>query len=671
MAVAFRSMAAFDTNAELTGSFDFTVGKPSGTANDDLMLAFIQTQGNVNIDAAPAGWTSLHNVVTTTTTNSGCRLACYWKKAASEGSNYTWSLNGSAIVAAVILSYTGVHLTTPINASNATSEDTDDTGVDAPSVTTDDANCMLVTAHACNPQLQAATVMSFTGYASADFERYDSSQTWDGTTLRTGLAVYEDLLVATGPTGIKTATAANDGKNCGVAVALKPVAGGGGGGAAQAIVIGGGEGAINQCMYGWHDTNLTDATEVEAALGKGFAVFRAFQDTRLGLPSGSHKAYAEAGRLLIWSVKADDWGDVASGAQDAWINSVGSTLQSWSVPRVIFVFYHEPGGNVNGTTRTAAKYNAAWQRISDKWHASGYLQRDGGSGKILLGYTEIKHGNAWPLEDDPLWTHSSGTLPAVIDLLTHDDYNEIHSTNGVVSNQLFGHSNINSVAGDVGECWYAMLQICEAVQKPLIIAEFGSVPGEDNAVHDDAGFSTDLKNALISMGYEGNRDGWFDQAADFIKGEALARKWLRGFCYYHSRGWVFLSDNGTAAHPTGEDGINSGGPAGGVDGRLGWIRSFVNDPYFTATQFNPMTGAVVGGQGGGIASSAAFGVPSLALGSGTQAIQVAGIASSAQFGVPTLGLQPIPRSPTQVTVNDPGTRTVEVVDNGTRTVEVL
>lgn len=86
--------------------------KPTGTVDDDLMIAFIQA-GNVTI-SAPAGWTQL-NIKQSATTNLTSTV--FYRKAASEGANYTFtdSSGDTTPLQGAIATFRGQDLSAPMN----------------------------------------------------------------------------------------------------------------------------------------------------------------------------------------------------------------------------------------------------------------------------------------------------------------------------------------------------------------------------------------------------------------------------------------------------------------------------------------------------------------------------------------------------------------------------
>lgn len=229
MAIGFVGVASKSTNAETSTPHDIVINRPSGVAQDDLMLACIQTQGNITgLDAIPTGWTSVlggtAGVSTPTTSNAGNQMHLYRKKAAAaESTSYTFSQTGSGVYSAVIVAYSGVSTSTGVIASASTTSDTTtDTTVNCPALnnpTTSD-DCGVVKFASVNPSCVACTV-TFSTVANY-IERFDSGLSDDGTTLRASLAVIDRLTgISTGTEGATDVTVSEDGRNVGFSVMLK------------------------------------------------------------------------------------------------------------------------------------------------------------------------------------------------------------------------------------------------------------------------------------------------------------------------------------------------------------------------------------------------------------------------------------------------------------------
>lgn len=109
MAITFVAEAHNTTN--YTSST--VVTKPTGTVDNDVLIAVV---GGV-MSGTPSGWTALMNVATGTG-GSLDHVYVYYKVAASEGANYTFSNSAAQLGAVSIVAYRGVDNTTPIDLTN-------------------------------------------------------------------------------------------------------------------------------------------------------------------------------------------------------------------------------------------------------------------------------------------------------------------------------------------------------------------------------------------------------------------------------------------------------------------------------------------------------------------------------------------------------------------------
>lgn len=141
MAIAFRS----GSTAELTTSYPATIDKPSGVVNDDIMLwsVAVLDDGGAAAITNPSGWT----LVGTWNPAGYLMGRLYWKRAASEGANYSVTCSGSGTVYGlnVIGAFSGCLTSgSPIDVYSNTAYDTSNTTVRCGSVTTTVTDAMLV-----------------------------------------------------------------------------------------------------------------------------------------------------------------------------------------------------------------------------------------------------------------------------------------------------------------------------------------------------------------------------------------------------------------------------------------------------------------------------------------------------------------------------------------------
>lgn len=100
MAVTFRAAA---TMAGASAAA-FTCNKPTGTVDNDFMIAEFLTEPSKTV-SAPAGWSLLESTQVASSPN--VKHLVYYKKAASEGASYTWTWTGSVATIGGIITVTG------------------------------------------------------------------------------------------------------------------------------------------------------------------------------------------------------------------------------------------------------------------------------------------------------------------------------------------------------------------------------------------------------------------------------------------------------------------------------------------------------------------------------------------------------------------------------------
>ncbi|UCD26834.1 MAG: hypothetical protein JSV75_01550, partial [Candidatus Bathyarchaeota archaeon] len=132
--------------ASATSGTSAQVNKPTGTAEDDFMIALLvstigsDTDGST-MSSAPSGWTSEHNYTQTAT--YGQHVYVYWKVGgASEPPSYTWTWTSSCGWVAQITTFRNVDTVSPIHVEGTVNQDSSSSPM-SPSVTTTEDNCMI------------------------------------------------------------------------------------------------------------------------------------------------------------------------------------------------------------------------------------------------------------------------------------------------------------------------------------------------------------------------------------------------------------------------------------------------------------------------------------------------------------------------------------------------
>lgn len=142
MAIAFVAAA---NNATLTAS-SLAVNVPAGTAAGHVMVAVITIRTGNSVDnaiTAPAGWTLVHAAYDQG--SPGVRTGVYWRLAgASEPSSYTWTFASANEPCGSILTYSGVHTTSPVHAQAADVQGTGSTTRTTPTINITVPGCWVV-----------------------------------------------------------------------------------------------------------------------------------------------------------------------------------------------------------------------------------------------------------------------------------------------------------------------------------------------------------------------------------------------------------------------------------------------------------------------------------------------------------------------------------------------
>lgn len=194
---------AYRSNAQATGTTSATVTKPTGTVDDDIMIAGVGSAAG-GVIAAPAGWTQLG----TEQVLSGNRTAFFWKRAASEGASYAFTSAAAVQTVAEIASFSGRITTGDPTDGVTTSTSASGTSHTVAGFTTTDTDDFV--------NIAATLVAAVTYTAPTNFtERLDANNscidTWDA--------------VTAGATGNITTTSSGT-TRCGqLFVALKPAGG--------------------------------------------------------------------------------------------------------------------------------------------------------------------------------------------------------------------------------------------------------------------------------------------------------------------------------------------------------------------------------------------------------------------------------------------------------------
>ncbi len=185
----------------LRPAFAISIVAPTGTVENDVLIAALGVQPSTATITAPAGWTLERRVDNASaTTNS---LAVYRKLAsASEPATYTWTITGATFAVGGIQGFYNVDTANPVDVSGAGQATASGTAHATSTVNTTVANTILVTNHTF------ASSRSWTPPTGMT-EGFDQKSGGDNAA---GQSIEGNYVVqsAAGATGAKSATAAGD-----------------------------------------------------------------------------------------------------------------------------------------------------------------------------------------------------------------------------------------------------------------------------------------------------------------------------------------------------------------------------------------------------------------------------------------------------------------------------
>jgi hypothetical protein len=201
-----------------SGASTLVIAKPSGVANNDVLVASVTVSGGSNTTiTAPSGWTQIRRTNNSTTVG----IASYYHvvtNAGSEPASYIWSLTSGTRASGGIARYLGVDTSSPIDTSGGgTGSSITPT---APSVTTNGANELVVglfgtgvsatyTAPSGMTERYAVTNANASGPATeaADYTQATASSTGTKAATASASAGWAAQLVALQPAGLSSIAA--------------------------------------------------------------------------------------------------------------------------------------------------------------------------------------------------------------------------------------------------------------------------------------------------------------------------------------------------------------------------------------------------------------------------------------------------------------------------------
>lgn len=201
--ITLRGVTSAANSAEST----LTIAVPA-VQPGDVMLASVDVRGTPSI-TAPAGWTLIREDVNGT----ALRKATFWRVATStEPANYSWRLGGKPAAAGVMLTYSGVSTSNPVDAASGRA-----------------STSATVSAASVQTTVPGDTVVGFYGVARtaaisapAGMQERGEIGSPAGVRYPTTTEAADVSVASAGATGDKNATSTTRGPNIGQLVALRP-----------------------------------------------------------------------------------------------------------------------------------------------------------------------------------------------------------------------------------------------------------------------------------------------------------------------------------------------------------------------------------------------------------------------------------------------------------------
>ena len=163
----------------------FTINKPAGVSNGNVMIAAINQNGSAPTPTPPAGWI----LISSNNAFTGTVSYIYYKVAGgAEPTSYVWTFSNGTYPSGVITNFTGTFCSSPIDAYSTVTT----SGYTASSVTTSTTNEMLVVVFCSG---SGANSWSTPAGMTADYT---------GAQNCTATAIFHATQAAAGATGTKT-----------------------------------------------------------------------------------------------------------------------------------------------------------------------------------------------------------------------------------------------------------------------------------------------------------------------------------------------------------------------------------------------------------------------------------------------------------------------------------
>lgn len=207
-AIALRAVSTANNG---TGSTSVTLSPPTGSVAGDVLVAYIATRGGSSTITSPAGWTSVTSAASSTALKGGVFTKAY----SASDTTYGFTLSASAKAAGIIVGYSGADVVSVADVANSQAN-ASSTTMTAPSITTTQANTMLVGLYA------SATSTTYTAGSSMTLRGQTASSGSGSASTKVTIGAQDITQASAAATGTKTMAASAAAVSVGALVALRP-----------------------------------------------------------------------------------------------------------------------------------------------------------------------------------------------------------------------------------------------------------------------------------------------------------------------------------------------------------------------------------------------------------------------------------------------------------------
>lgn len=306
---------------------------------------------------------------------------------------------------------------------------------------------------------------------------------------------------------------------------------------------------------GMTSSPITPIATQETEMNAPIAVLRTFSTS--GGPNYSSIDSIISGGRIPWTswktptragkTPAQVVADIATGAEDAWIDAIGAAFAARAPWPIVWTFWHEPENDADVSGANAPNYRAAQRRMatrikalcSNSTFAAALFMCPFSFNKAASGrdwriwYPDWKNvtGAGSSTSPDPNDFYLNGDPNSVVDLFGVDFY---HGFN-IQEPPIDSMSSWNTVLGS--NVWTARLQPqTEFLGKPYAIGEWSTAAAQSGGIYDPDGdgsytlteYNNQVSNGTITF-FPDQTNAWIDDYFGYLR-----QKNFVIYCYWDS-----------------------------------------------------------------------------------------------------------------------------------------